>query len=24
LNWFPNSKRVTRLLEGALARFYGR
>jgi acyl-CoA reductase-like NAD-dependent aldehyde dehydrogenase len=24
VNWFPNSKRVTRVLEGALARFYGR
>ena len=23
-NWFPNSKRMTKLLEGALARFYGR
>ena len=24
VNWFPNSKRTTKLLEGALARFYGR
>jgi acyl-CoA reductase-like NAD-dependent aldehyde dehydrogenase len=24
VNWFPNSKRVTKLLDGAFARFYGR